>query len=575
MKIRQRVIVIFLVSALLLSPAYAAVYRIGIEELSACGQSVLIGSDGILYTWGLNDTGQVGDGAEGDSRARPVAIAGVKNPVAVAAGYMHTVAADGSGSVYAWGSNFAGQLGNGGREKSGAPIRVSGLNGVKALAAGMFHSMAVDGSGALYTWGTSLYGELGLGSVGEQLTPAVVGSLSSGVTALSAGMFHSMAIRSGILYTWGMNEYGQLGSGGTDKRDTPGALNLGTAVTYAQAGAYSSFAITNDSKLWAWGRNERGQLGDGTRVNRTAPVRILGVERPVQISCGSTHTLALDSSGDVWAWGDNSYGQLGTGDSTARLTPVKVAFDVPVRYVAAGEYHSLCVDESGEIWVWGDNTYGQFAMSDIDGSPRPLKIEGLSAIKPPEALTQPAEWARESVEALTELGAVPEPLLGRYNYPITRAEFTALIVSVCEYKYRDDLHEGEETFGDTHGHLWEEYILKGYNAGIISGRSPSVFDPDGLITREETAMLLCNVVQVLEGVSARSANALTYGDADSIAPWAKQAVQYARENGIMEGKSAVIFDPKATLTRQEALKAAENLIIKYGWKPAEVPEEVE
>ncbi len=311
----------------------------GVRQVSAGpGHVLALKSDGSVWAWGSNVHGQLGDGTYRDS-AEPVRadIAGV---VAIAAGKDHSLALKGDGTVWAWGSNWYGQAGGGLRNATGsaAPIRVGGLSDIKAISAGGSHCLALQGDGTVWAWGENSHGILGDGTNETRFSP--VKSKMSDVKGFDAGTSHALAIKQdGTVWAWGYNYMGQLGMGGASLKNQgrvsfgPGAdsyspdLVRGVADAKAvAAGGSHSAALKDDGTVWAWGGNEDGQLGQGAAGgnDRTSPVRVEGIDGATAIAAGTYHTLAVKSDGSVWAWGSNEYGQAGNGSASSTASPALV-----------------------------------------------------------------------------------------------------------------------------------------------------------------------------------------------------------------------------------------------------------
>jgi alpha-tubulin suppressor-like RCC1 family protein/uncharacterized protein YkwD/plastocyanin/thiol-disulfide isomerase/thioredoxin/uncharacterized membrane protein YphA (DoxX/SURF4 family) len=278
--------------------------------------SLALATDGIVWAWGQNSNGQLGDGTYGD-HYRPVPVVDLTGVVAIAAGYYHSLALKSDGSVWAWGQNGNGQLGDGTTNYRLTPVQVSGPGGIGALDdvvaidAGSYYSLALRSDGSVWAWGYNYGGQLGDGTTTTRLTPVQVsgpmgtGTLG-GVVAIAAGYYHSLALRSdGSVWAWGSNGYGQLGDGTTTTRLTPvqvsgpgGTGTLGGVVAIA-AGSYYSLALRSDGSVWAWGFNYDGCLGDGTTTTRLTPVQVLGLGgngtlgNVVAIAAGGGHGLAV------------------------------------------------------------------------------------------------------------------------------------------------------------------------------------------------------------------------------------------------------------------------------------------
>ncbi|MGB9849149.1 MAG: Ig-like domain-containing protein, partial [Moorellaceae bacterium] len=179
------------------------------------------------------------------------------------------------------------------------------------IAGGDNHSLAVKSDGTVWAWGWNYYGQLGDGTTINHTTPMRVTNLT-GVVAVAAGIYHSLALKSdGTAWAWGWNGYGHLGDGTTTNRTAPVQVQGLTGVVAVAAGGYHSLALKSDGTVWAWGRNYEGQLGDGTTTNRYTPVQVKNLTGVVAVAAGYYHSLALKSDGTVWAWGRNYEGQLG------------------------------------------------------------------------------------------------------------------------------------------------------------------------------------------------------------------------------------------------------------------------
>jgi uncharacterized repeat protein (TIGR02543 family) len=303
-----------------LSPVAAAGLDGMVDVSAGGGHSLALDAPGRLWAWGRNWFGQVGDGTAID-RLRPVRLDGIHT--AIAAGPSHSLAVRTDASVWAWGSNFDGQLGDGTRTDRRSPTAVTGLEGVRisAVAAGDGHSLALDIDGTVWAWGANAYGQLGDGTNARRLVPQPVPGLA-GVRAIAAGSRHSLAVTAdGTVWAWGANDYGQLADGTTTERPSPVQVSGLTGVRSVSGGHYHSLALTTGGEVWAWGDNLSGQLGDGSFDHRNTPVQAQGLSGVVAIAAGHQHSLALLRCGQVWAWGGSvSYGP-GDGSRARRSTP--------------------------------------------------------------------------------------------------------------------------------------------------------------------------------------------------------------------------------------------------------------
>ncbi len=338
-------------------------------------------SDGTVWAWGSNSYGQLGDGTT-TSRSAPVQVNGLSggllSPQGLAAGSGRSLAVRPSGALVTWGRNDA-DLQTGVSVSRRLPGAVTGILNITRIAAGNAHSLVARSDGALLAWGQNSYGQLGDSTTISRSAPTVVSGLTN-ADLLSAAGFHSLAVRSdGTVWTWGANYSGQLGDGTTTSRNTPVQVSGLVGIVGIAAGGHS-LAVRSDGTVWAWGSNSSGQLGDGTTSNRNTPVQVSGLVGIVSIAAGNSHSLAVRSDGTVWAWGSNYLGQLGDGTTIDRSVPVRVLTLAGVALVAAGSTHSLVLDRDGSVWSWGDNGYGQLGDGSTSSRSTPIRIGGLTDV---------------------------------------------------------------------------------------------------------------------------------------------------------------------------------------------------
>ena len=321
-------------------------------------------ADGSVLSWGYNNNGQLGDNSTTERNA-PVQVAtitGLTGAVAVAGGEFHSLALRPGGTVWAWGDNSSGQLGDGTVTDRWQPVSLAGVSNIVAMSAGAYHSVTLDKFGKVWTWGYNYYGQLGNGNTSDQHSPVQVPGLS-GVIAVAAGAFHTLALKSdGTVWAWGQNNSGQLGLNTTDANahSTPVQVPGLSGIQLIAAGFGHSVAAKSDETIWAWGLNSYGQVGDNTTTLRPAPVKAMNLYGgAISLSAGKYHTVAVQNNGRVWVWGYNGYGQLGDGTTTQRNAPVLLASPILVSTVAAGDYHTVTLDRYGIVMAWGYNHFGQ------------------------------------------------------------------------------------------------------------------------------------------------------------------------------------------------------------------------
>ncbi len=327
-------------------------------------------------SWGFNGYGQLGDGSA-TSRALPATLPPTKVD-SVAAGGFHSLVLSG-GTVSSWGLGHVGQLGRGKTTSSSTPGPVGGgLTGMTAVSAGVFHSLALRSDGTVWAWGWNTYGQLGDGSTVDRSLPVPVAGLT-GVVAIAAGGLHNLALKGdGTVWAWGANGVGQLGAVAPAQATLPRQVPGLTGVKAIAAGAYHSLAVEPGGAVAAWGWNPWGQLGDGTFTNRTAPVTVPGLSGIVAVAGGTGHSLALGSDGLVRSWGLGASGQLGRAVVGQSASPSVVPALVGVAAVAAGGYHSLAVRSGGAVSAWGWNVFGQLGDGTTVDRAAPVSTIGLT-----------------------------------------------------------------------------------------------------------------------------------------------------------------------------------------------------
>jgi alpha-tubulin suppressor-like RCC1 family protein len=353
------------------------------------------------WDWGCNMYGQLGNGSITNSDV-PVAT-GLESATRVAGGSWHSLAltANGTSTVWAWGDNFFGQLGNGSTTtQSNVPVEVTptwtqfAATAPTEIAAGGEHSLVLTADGKVYAWGDNSYGQLGNNDTPNNspipfpvLDPSLTDFFPSGsatATAISAGEWHSLAITmlngSSTVWAWGNNTFGQLGDNTTVSKGIPQEVTTlaGVTVTAIAAGGQHSLALDSTGQVYAWGSNAYGQLGDGTTTNQLTPQLITALTgvTVVAIAAGDKHSLALDGNNQVYAWGLNSDGQLGDGSTTNRLVPVAVG-GLTATAIAGGGSHSHALDNtagSPRAWSWGSNSCGQLGNGSTTRSAIPIPV---------------------------------------------------------------------------------------------------------------------------------------------------------------------------------------------------------
>lgn len=290
---------------------------------SAAGDnhSMALLTDRTVWAWGDNTLGQLGIGAaDTEVHSTAVKLLGISDVVSLSAGIFHSMALKSDGTVWTWGDNSSGQLGDGTLDNEKAyPVQVldpgdaSGyLQGVVAIAAGDDHSVAVKSDGSVWAWGWNNAGQLGNMTTANSFIPVTVVGLSN-VAEVAAGTLHTLALKTdGTVWTWGWNDSGQLGDETYTQSLIPVEVSGLSEVNQISSGSVHSMALKSDGTVWTWGDNSSGQLGNPAIVDKSnAPVQASALTAATVIAGGYLHSIALRVDGTVWTWGDNSSWQLG------------------------------------------------------------------------------------------------------------------------------------------------------------------------------------------------------------------------------------------------------------------------
>ncbi len=336
----------------------------------------VIKSDGTLWGWGNNQNGQLGDGTTTERHSPVKIMDGVRS---VSAGTHHSIAIKDDGSLWAWGYNELGQLGDATTTERHSPVKI--MDGVKSVSAGGSYSIVIKDDGSLWSWGDNYWGQLGDGTTTSRYSPV---KIMDGVRSVSAGCSHCIVIKDdGSLWAWGDNGSCQLGDGTTTGKNSP--VKIMDGVRSVSAGMHHSIAIKEDGSLWGWGANYYGQLGDGTTTSRHSPVKIMDGVRSV--SAVYRKSFAIKEDGSLWSWGDNYWGQLGDGTTTDRHSPVKIMDGVKALPLGGAPEvsYSIAIKDDGSLWSWGHNYCGQLGDGTTTDKHSPVKI--IDGLKSPDSFS--------------------------------------------------------------------------------------------------------------------------------------------------------------------------------------------
>ena len=333
--------------------------------------SLAIKTDGTLWSWGSNFYGELGDSTNVNNRTIPTQIGNSNNWLSISAGDgYYSVALKTDGTLWAWGRNNFGQLGDGTIVNKNIPIQIGTDNNWTQIATGDSYTIAIKLNGSLWAWGNNNF-SLGNGLTQSSLLPIQVSTVLNWLQATASqkntfGLRNSTSQSYGLLSTWGNNNNGQLGDGTTIDRTTPynvGGVNPATNWVKFKTSGLHTFAINTSSKLWAWGDNLYGQLGNGTTTDLNSPIQI-GTDNWSKIEASNSRTYGIKTNGTLWAWGRNNFSGiklLGVGNTfnSQYDAPIQIGTDNNWIDISSRGLHSIAIKTDGTLWAWGDNLYGQ------------------------------------------------------------------------------------------------------------------------------------------------------------------------------------------------------------------------
>lgn len=345
--------------------------RVAAGPFNSCAAT----THGTVYCWGSNRHGQLGD--DGGNRPTPVRTeSGLYFRAVRSSG--QTCALTFAGAPYCWGSSAAGERGDGTMGDRSIPSRVSTSETFEQLTTGGNHTCGVTTDGVAHCWGLNRSGQLGDGTTTDRLEPVpVTGSLV--FEQVSAGRAplgnHTCGVTTdGEAYCWGPNDDGELGDGTTTERLEPVPVEGDLSFRQVSAGGGHTCAVTTAGEAYCWGLNRSGQLGDGSTADRTTPAAVSTSESFERISAGDNHTCALATDGTAHCWGSNGQGQLGDGGDGIGSSPVQVAAGQTFVQLHAGNDHTCAVTVAGAAYCWGANADGQLGDGTFTGRNEPVLV---------------------------------------------------------------------------------------------------------------------------------------------------------------------------------------------------------
>ncbi|PKM94318.1 MAG: hypothetical protein CVU84_12745 [Firmicutes bacterium HGW-Firmicutes-1] len=357
-----------------------SVITLDVDQVSkiSSGQvhNLMLKSDGTVWAWGANTYGQLGNGTTESSNS-PIKVKGLDHIINIFAGDEHNLALKSDGTVWAWGVNDYGQLGNGTLDDKHEPIQVKDIYDVISMSAGYAHSIFLTSDGTVWGCGINEEGELGDNTFISRKVPVKAVEIKN-VKVIATGDRHNLAIKhDGTVWAWGANRSGQLGDSTLVDKNIPFQVTGLEDIVQVKGGKEHSLALKKDGTIWAWGYNEHGTLGDGTTIDRLEPVQVLGLENIIDLDAGNNHNIALKNDNTVWTWGFNSQGMLGNGSLNFSSIPVQAIGLSNVEQITAGGEYNFAITADQNVWSWGKNDYGQLGSENIGNITLPQLLEGF------------------------------------------------------------------------------------------------------------------------------------------------------------------------------------------------------
>ncbi len=329
-------------------------------------------TDSSLWCWGGNGNGQLGQGTTSALIAEPTALAVGSRWLSIAASGNHSCAIrENDNSLWCWGGNEAGQVGNGSNEDVTTPTLISSTTAWNAIGLGTDHSCGIKKDNSLLTlwcWGGNSESQLGDGTTAPSNIPKQIGAASDW-DKISLGKEFSCGIDANSkLYCWGNNSVNQLGYNSTNPViDTSQPQQVGTDTDWSNisSGDSHSCAIKDDESLWCWGRSSFGQAAQIAEANTKTPTQESSAGSWLNVAAAGNHSCAIKTDNSLWCWGLNNQGQLGNNTNLLKTAPTPVVGDSSWTELSLGVDHSCAIRDDGSLWCWGDNSQAQLGDGGI------------------------------------------------------------------------------------------------------------------------------------------------------------------------------------------------------------------
>ena len=348
----------------------------------------------------------------------------------VAPGYNSTAGIMTDGTLWIWGTNEYGVLGNPQLAATTVPVRVgTSSDWLDIQGAGGY--VALKGDGTLWSWGSNYYGTMGQGHFNIVTIPTKIGNQNNW-SKISVTNGHCLAIKTdGTLWSWGLNESGQLGKEG-NSTNIPQQVGIDTNWQSISAGYWSSMAIKTDGTLWGWGYNTFGQLGNGTEIPFNFAVTQTGIDTDwTSISVGSAHSFAMKSDGTLWGAGKNNAGELGQIGDDSNIF-IQLGADTDWIKVKSAYDATFAIKSDNSLWAWGNNENGVIGNGIIQERYLPfLLLENISQI---DSHNYGHSMAINTTGSLIGFGQNESGQLGNGN---TTNAYTPIVITTCTLGIQD------------------------------------------------------------------------------------------------------------------------------------------
>lgn len=352
---------------------YSMVEGGGVLSLSANNYAV-IKADGSLWMWGSNGSGQLGNGTTVSSYV-PIKVMDDVKAVDIGDNFCAAIKAD--GSLWMWGNNSYGQLGNGITDNSTIPVKI--MDNVKAVDVHLSNSAAIKNDGSLWMWGDNSHGQLGNGTTTDSTIPV---KILDNVKAVYNRVCPQAAIKTdGSLWMWGG---GYIGNGSTGEyHNTSSTIPIKIMDDVKTIAVDdNTAAIKTDGSLWMWGPSFYGSSGSAVPVKMMDNVKMVNT-----VNDGYNHSAAIKTDGSLWMWGNNDSGQLGNGTREDSNIPIIIMNDVKTMALECG--YSAVIKKDNSLWMWGSNSFGQLGNGTREDSNIPIQImEDVEMV----AVKKPSPW---------------------------------------------------------------------------------------------------------------------------------------------------------------------------------------